>query len=289
MFNHTHVSGLLTLIVIASIVASCGGDSSDKSAIQKELARIEDKIDDLAMIIETPPVSQGDTMPSTTWESLPSPDEAVTTTIAPAVELPSTTKPVYDKEYSEEEMREHSRTACKSNRDNAETIIAEMQVPAGVFFHGLCNGYSYWSFAYLGPESHIWYADFGTPFAPLGVGEYEGQLSDWPSIPLDARHPVFPDALTLGEIQGLAEGTTVCYRKSGGSSEELRVFGAFVYAYYYETMKDSGDPPQGYPAVNLGRALNPGYTWKWPTNDVGISPAEDGTWSVSHFTLGRCD
>jgi hypothetical protein len=260
---------LLTALVAFSPLAACSTNDGDTArrldAVEQEIAAIRQQLDEQETAAATPST----VVPASTTPVLEATTAATDSTLR-----------------TDEEVRQNSIEACEKYRDTADTYIASLDAPPGIFFHGVCDGDSMWGFAYQGPETDIWYPNVGGRVLFDEEGHFEGDLAAWSGVPLDRHHPAFPDALTMQDMAALPEGSTVCFHLvEGHRSEELRVHGTFMYGYFFERVMAE---PTFYPAVRFDSALSSGGQFPWPAKDVGIMPFEDGTWSTSHFTLGRC-
>lgn len=260
---------LLAAFVAFSPLAACSNDNGDTAkrlnAVEQDIAAIRQQLDEQ----ETSAATPSTVVPASTTPVLEATTAATDSTLR-----------------TDDEVRQNSIEACEKYRDTADTYIASLDAPPGIFFHGICDGDSMWGFAYQGPETDIWYPNVGGRVLFDEEGHFEGDLAAWSGVPLDRHHPAFPDALTMVDMAALPEGSTVCYHLvEGHRSEELRVHDTFMYGYFYESVMAV---PVFWPAVRFDNALNSDRQFVWPATDVGIMPEEDGTWSTSHFTLGRC-
>jgi hypothetical protein len=253
--NFTKV--LLMLVAVTLFASSCGSDTSTEGlAASQDVVRLEQKIDDLTQQVE----------------ELTAPTTTETTIISPA-----TTE-------SSEALDANTSHYCEDYRDNFDTQMAKLNVPAGAFFYGSCTEDSMWFPAYQGSESDIWYANWDRVFRGGDAETYEGYLHDWPEIPTSAQHPAFPRALTLEELAYfMPEGSVIC-KHYGNDTQQLFIKEVKVHAYFYE---GSMTQAVGYPKVRVYEAAT-SQSFDMPATDWGITPFEDGVWSVAYVTAGAC-
>jgi hypothetical protein len=185
---------LLTALVAFSPLAACSNDNGDTAkrlnAVEQDIAAIRQQLDEQ----ETSAATPSTVVPASTTPVLEATTAATDSTLR-----------------TDEEVRQNSIEACEKYRDTADTYIASLDAPPGIFFHGICDGDSMWGFAYQGPETDIWYPNVGGRVLFDEEGHFEGDLAAWSGVPLDRHHPAFPDALTMVDMAALPEGSTVCY------------------------------------------------------------------------------
>lgn len=269
MKQHTH-STMWLMIFISVIV----------NIVQTDMVReMQDRLDKIETSLQTSPVSEADTADESTANT--------TTETVPEVELSTTTTVPHS---VEEDIILDSIATCEEYKGRkGMDYLASVNAPSNPepFFFGTCDGESMWFWAYPGTSSDVYkmtvppdvsYDEYGVMRMPL-VGNDAG-------LPTNAHHPAYADAMTLNDAMSLAPGSLVCSWSGSRPMTTWALEKVLLYTYFYPSVMSD---PVVYPALEM----NPVYDGKstnavLPATDLGVSPYEEGIWSVAHATIGTC-